>query len=328
LFEIIDGNISKQGTTLELPGIRIQEELSRGANGIVFSAHDNVLDRKVAVKIWTKLRQKDRRDKALQGAKEVRKSLSATRQPRYEYHIRQPYEDLFYSAIADIYSAGYLADGTFYVVMEFIHGVTLREWLQKNEFPIGRKFYIAEALTELDAQWEKSGIFHGDLHWNNVMIENDIRPKNYWEIAGRAPKIRVLDFGTSHFGSSSKQIYRHFKVLAETVARCILPVQLDQILPDDKPRDLGTAETRAWLQKSICAFRAALFLVGRESVGWPYRLDPYSGYKVPNHTDISKAKLLVKALGLDKKFANEVDPIGTSKQWSEFDGRYDKLPGD
>ena len=105
MFEIVDGNISRQATALVLPDICIQEELSRGANGIVFLAHDNILDRKVGVKIWIKLRQMDRRDKTFQGSNEAGKSLEALKQPRDEFQIRQPYENLFYSAIADIYSA-------------------------------------------------------------------------------------------------------------------------------------------------------------------------------------------------------------------------------
>jgi hypothetical protein len=123
------------------------------------------------------------------------------------------------------------------------------------------------------------------------MIQTDPRPRNYWEIGERKPKLKILDFGTSHFVRTSDSNERHFKVLAATVAHCLSPVPIDEILPGEKPENLGTAATRAWIQKSICAFRAALFLMGREHVGWPYYImDAYLGYKVPNHTDIEPAK--------------------------------------
>jgi serine/threonine protein kinase len=84
----------------------------------------------------------------LQGIEEARKAWRAIRQPEGEFHIAEPYESLFYSAVAEVYSAGFLTDGTFYVVMEFVDGVTLKDWLSENQLPIGRRFYIAEALTE------------------------------------------------------------------------------------------------------------------------------------------------------------------------------------
>jgi len=105
------------------------------------------------------------------------------------------------------------------------------------------------------------------------------------------------------------------------------PIQLDDILPEIKPSDLGSVEIRHWLEKSICAFRAALFLEGQQCVGWPYRFDAYAGYKVPSHTDITRARLIVRGLGLHK-INNASTALGSSRQWSAYDGRYDKLPGD
>jgi serine/threonine protein kinase len=328
MFEVVDGRIIGDGMPLEIPGVIISAELSRGANGIVYVGADTLLERPVAVKIYTKLRAKDARDKALQGMEEARKSWRALRQPKEEFHIAEPYEKLFYSSVVEIYNAGVLADGTFFVVMEFIDGVTLRDWLPSHRFPIGRKFYIAEALTELDAQWGKSHIYHGDLHWNNVMIEKDNRPKTYWEIGERAPKIKILDFGTSYFSHAPNSSERHFRVLAETATRCISPIPLDEILPGEKPKDLGTVKTRSWIQKSICAFRAALFLMGRQAVGWPYYVNSMLGYKVPSHTDIEPAKALIKRLGLLDRTDQETEVLGGSPQWSEFDGRNNKHPGD
>lgn len=328
MFEAIDGKISNGHTSLEVPGVRIIQELSRGANGIVYLGSDTILDRNVAVKIWTKLKAEDRRDKVLQGIEEVRKAWRAIKQPEGEFHIAEPYESLFYRTVAEVYNAGFLADGTFFVVMEFIDGVTLKDWLPENQFPIGRRFYIAEALTELDAQWGKSEIFHGDLHCKNVMIQNDSRPKNYWEIGERKPRLKILDFGTSHFARTSRSNERHFRVLAETIARCLSPIPIDEILPSERPDNLGTVATRAWIQKSICAFRAALFLMGRQQVGWPYHImDAYLGFKVPSHTDIEPAKKLVEKLGLLQKSNEGVEVLGSSELWSEFDGRYNKHPG-
>lgn len=327
MFEVVKDKISTGNRLLEVPGIKIIKELSRGANGIVYLGLDEILDREVAVKIWTKLRNNDSRNKVLQGIKEVRKILNAKRQPKKEFHMAEPYESLFYDAIVEIYSAGFLEENIFFVVMELVEGVTLKDWLPENQYPIGKRFYIAEALTELDAQWSSTDIYHGDLHWKNVMVQTDTRPKAYWEGQDRPPILRILDFGTSQFVIDSKSKERHFKVLAETVAHCLYPIPLDEILPHDKPANLGSVETREWIQRSLLAFRAALFSMGRSEVGWPYYIsDAYLGYKVPNHTDYNPAKKLIEKLGILQN--TNIDTLGRSNLWSEFDGRRDKHPGD
>lgn len=327
MFEIIDGKINTGLSLLAVPGIKIIEELSRGASGIVYLGMDTLLDRRVAVKIWTKLKSKDNRNKAIQGLEEARKAWRALKQPLGEVTSREPYEKLFYCTVAEVYNAGFFDDGSFFLVMEFVDGVTLKDWLPQNQFPIGKRFYVAEALTELDAQWGKSDIFHGDLHWKNVMIQNDLRPKMYMEMGERKPILKVLDFGTSHFSSNSKSIQRHFEVLAETVTRCLHPIPIEEILPGEKPKDLGSAATRDWIQKSIASFRAALFLMGREYVGWPYYItDAYLGYNVPSHTNIEPAKKLIEKLGLLKMFHTDLEVLGSSQLWSEFDGRCNRHP--
>ena len=111
MFRVIDGKITREGNTLEIPGLHIRKEISRGANGIVFLAHDYILERNVAVKIWTSLRNNARRNKILQGYNETRKLIKASINPKKEFCISEPYENISNSGLAEIYSAGHLMDG-------------------------------------------------------------------------------------------------------------------------------------------------------------------------------------------------------------------------
>src|ERR1700733_8490049 len=47
-----DGSIRVEGKLLRIPGLRLLKEAGRGANGVVFEATDELLQRRVAVKVW------------------------------------------------------------------------------------------------------------------------------------------------------------------------------------------------------------------------------------------------------------------------------------
>ena len=86
-MKIVNNKITQNGHVIEVGDYSITREIVRGANGIVFEADDNLLDRKVAIKIWTKLKPNDRRDKIQQGIAEARKAYQAKREEVAEiYH--------------------------------------------------------------------------------------------------------------------------------------------------------------------------------------------------------------------------------------------------
>jgi serine/threonine-protein kinase len=142
---------------------RIVSKIGAGGMGEVYLAQDTKLDRKVALKILPAdlATNKDRMRRFEREAK----SAAALNHPN----------------IAHIYEIGE-GDGTNFIAMEFIDGVTLREKIHRDRAPLAKllKYLIqvAEGLSKAHA----AGIVHRDLKPDNIMITRDEYAK-------------VLDFG-------------------------------------------------------------------------------------------------------------------------------------
>ena len=142
---------------------RLIELLGAGGMGKVYKAHDEKLQRIVALKVLPPdaLAQADRRHRFLQEAR----AASALNHPH----------------ILTIYEVGE-ADGKPYMVMEYVPGETLRQRLAAQPFAIKEALDIAIQVADGLANAHEHGIAHRDLKPENLMISRD----------GYA---KILDFG-------------------------------------------------------------------------------------------------------------------------------------
>lgn len=156
------------------PGARIgryvvQRTLGRGGMGVVLLAHDERLDRKVAIKL---LRARDfgtDRD-AIARARLVREA--------------QAMALLSHPNVITVHDVGSIG-GRVYVAMEFVEGVTLRRWLReapRSQQEILRCFIAAGRGL---AAAHGAGLVHRDFKPDNVMIG----------AGSDAGRVLVLDFG-------------------------------------------------------------------------------------------------------------------------------------
>ena len=182
---------SNTKAVLSIPNVVIEEKLDKGANGFVFVGNNKYLERKVAVKIWLKLRPKDERNKFLQGIDEVRKTDRAAGKT-----IR-------------IYDAGEIS-GIFYAVMEYFEGYTLKKWLKQSKPCLKIRLNLAEEIIDSVYLATKSGIYHGDLHSKNILVSKN-------------NDFRIIDFGTSFFSNKKKSLRRHFDLIYKTMAELLFP---------------------------------------------------------------------------------------------------------
>jgi serine/threonine protein kinase/tetratricopeptide (TPR) repeat protein len=142
---------------------RVTSKLGAGGMGEVYLAQDTKLDRKVALKILPAevAANRDRMERFIREAK----SAAALSHPN----------------IAQIFEIGE-HDGTHYIAMEFIDGVTLREKIHRENTELRKLLrylqHVAEGLSKAHA----SGIVHRDLKPENLMITRDEHAK-------------ILDFG-------------------------------------------------------------------------------------------------------------------------------------
>ncbi|MFV8755157.1 tetratricopeptide repeat protein [Nannocystaceae bacterium ST9] len=139
----------------------VLQELGHGGMGIVCAAYDQVLDRKVAIKLL------HARGDALAQVRLIREAQALAR--------------LSHPNVVQIYEIGEF-EGLAFIVMEFVDGVTLREWLRAE--PRSRKAILAtfDAAGRGLAAAHAEGLVHRDFKPDNVMIRGDGR-------------VLVMDFG-------------------------------------------------------------------------------------------------------------------------------------
>lgn len=144
---------------------RMIEQMGTGGMGVVYRAHDEKLDRVVAVKIVTPgvLASTDARDRFR------REALALAR-------LNHPH-------IAALYDVGEQG-GVDYIVMECVQGQSLRTALQSGTFTVLEATRIVLQIAEALEEAHEQGVVHRDLKPANVMIT-------------AKGNVKVLDFGVA-----------------------------------------------------------------------------------------------------------------------------------
>ena len=136
---------------------QIEEELGRGSMGIVYSAYDPQIDRRVAIKVLRE--DKVTSEEFLQ--RFLRESRSIGR--------------LTHPNILTVYDTG-KDHNTIYIAMEFLEGKTLNEAIRERRLSINEIVNIGVQMAEaLDYAHSKS-IIHRDIKPSNIFITPDNRP--------------------------------------------------------------------------------------------------------------------------------------------------------
>jgi eukaryotic-like serine/threonine-protein kinase len=166
------------GTTLD-GKYQIERMLGEGGMGRVYSARHLLLDRTIAVKVLNSSMQRDSRT----GERFRREAQAAGR-------LQHP------NAVI-IHDFGITSDGNAYLVMELLHGSSLRALLQRNRrlSPELASEILGQVAAAID-QAHALGIIHRDLKPDNIMV--DERPD------GRL-SVKVLDFGIAKLKDLAEQ---------------------------------------------------------------------------------------------------------------------------
>ncbi|MHC4143925.1 MAG: protein kinase domain-containing protein, partial [Planctomycetota bacterium] len=157
-----DGSLLEPGG--QIGPFRIEQELGRGAAGIVYLAHDTKLDRSVAIKSLP-----------AELMDNTKARTRFTREARILASVNHP-------NIATIYDELQEAEGVDYLVLEYIPGPTLAERIARARFKPQKALAIAQQIAEAVSAAHEHEIIHRDLKPGNVKITPE-------------GKVKVLDFG-------------------------------------------------------------------------------------------------------------------------------------
>jgi len=141
----------------------VLKSIGEGGMGVVYSAFDEDLDRRIAIKVLGA-------DVAVEFKGRARLMREA-----------QAMAKLSHPNVVHVYEVGQV-DGRVFVAMEYIRGVTLRDWLDQGTHDWREKLAIVMQAGEGMFAAHEQSIVHRDFKPENVMVATD----------GRA---RVLDFG-------------------------------------------------------------------------------------------------------------------------------------
>ena len=149
---------------------KVLERIGVGATGVVYAAFDQVLDRKVALKLL-------RTDRIAFG--DVRGQARLVREAKILARLSHPNV----TTVHDVWQG---SDGGVVMAMELVAGRTLRDWLEGPPRP-ARDELLAVFLNAGRglAAAHAAGVIHRDFKPDNVLIGDDGR-------------VRVTDFGLAH----------------------------------------------------------------------------------------------------------------------------------
>lgn len=226
---------------LKLSHYQIVSKLGAGGMGEVYLAQDTKLDRKVALKILPAdlASHRDRMQRFVREAK----SAAALSHPN----------------IAQIFEIGE-TDGTHFVSMEYIDGVTLREKIHHERTELRKLLRYLQHAAEGLAKVHAAGIVHRDLKPDNIMITRD----------GHA---KILDFGLTKLVEPQAPLAND----SSEVATAVMPEHSTRALSWVRLATCRRSRHRAKRKRSISAqtsFHSAAFSSRRQPERSPSKVNP------------------------------------------------------
>ena len=185
---------------------RVIEQIGAGGMGIVYRAHDEQLDRDVAIKVLPAGMLAD--DVARKRFRKEALALARLNHPN----------------VATVHEFGNQA-GTDFLVTEYIVGVSLDQQVAAGPLPIGQFLDLARQLVQGLGAAHEDGIVHCDLKPANLRLTPDGR-------------LKILDFGLAHWVPRGGELGPTVTLTAHREVSGTLPYMAPEQLRG------GTANTR------------------------------------------------------------------------------------
>nr|WP_295971981.1 Stk1 family PASTA domain-containing Ser/Thr kinase [uncultured Bacillus sp.] len=144
---------------------KILEMIGGGGMANVYLAHDMILDRDVAVKV-------------------LRLDFANDEEFIRRFHREaQSATSLAHPNIVNIYDVGEEDQSIYYIVMEYVDGQTLKQYIQQNSpIPVEKALAIMRQLTSAISHAHQNHIIHRDIKPDNILID-------------KHGNVKITDFG-------------------------------------------------------------------------------------------------------------------------------------
>ena len=87
---------------------------------------------------------------------------------------------LVHPNIVSIYDVGEEGDSVYYIVMEYVEGQTLKQYIQQHSpIPVAKALSIMEQLTSAIIHAHQNHIIHRDIKPQNILMDPEWQCKNY-----------------------------------------------------------------------------------------------------------------------------------------------------
>ena len=135
---------------------RLIREIGRGGMGVVYEAHNEILDRRVALKVLPA---------AIADNPEFQARFR--REAQHSVGIEHP-------CVVRVYHAGGTGNGGVYFVMEYVEGLPLRQLVDYRQLPppLTLAWIAEQSLQGLQAAHER-GVIHRDIKPDNLLVTRD-----------------------------------------------------------------------------------------------------------------------------------------------------------
>lgn len=157
-----------------------------GANSVILQGTHKITKRKDIIKIYVPNKRNGAKDVSEQQFKNEMMKIAKLNDSRF----------------VKIHDA-FIRNGVYICTMEYIDGETLRDWCndKKNIVPnisfekirncgdyiVIKRILMAKELLEAIRFYQERNILHGDIHYNNILIDDN-------------DNVHIIDFGASLFG--------------------------------------------------------------------------------------------------------------------------------
>jgi tetratricopeptide (TPR) repeat protein len=164
--------VSGRNQPTHIGRFRITDRIGSGAMGVVYAADDEVMGRRVALKVLIADLESDPETRA----RFYREALAAAR--------------VLHPNVITIFDAGE-DDGRSFIAMQLLHGAPLAQYLARPEAaPLERKLDLMIQVCEGLSAAHAHGVVHRDLKPSNLFVQSD-------------GLLKILDFGVARLADSS-----------------------------------------------------------------------------------------------------------------------------